>query len=266
MATLAFCAVALGEVGAGPVPRLPKRADGQYGPSPGVPGLLELVLVIFKPPVVPAAGGYELVQVGWGAELPAAVEVVDFAQMRGDLASPNHTGLIHRQQRLTLRRGGEPHGSPEVEGQPIAAQDQGVDAAVKRDPPRVPRRYRRPVQQPRRQSPSTSANISTNAGISASTTTRTGSSVINRTSVRANISTSTSTSTPRAGGFRCLRPIPTLFPIMALGGRLGRSLGPRAPTRSEVGSHPELGCSGCERKCSGQGWWCRRRCGLGGGW
>jgi hypothetical protein len=59
-----------------------------------VAGFSDLVGVVFDPCVVEAAGWYELVDVGGGSEFPAAAEVVDFAEVCGDVASGDCAGGV----------------------------------------------------------------------------------------------------------------------------------------------------------------------------
>jgi hypothetical protein len=104
-----------------------------------VAGFGDLVGVVFDPLVVEAAGGNELVDVGGGAELPAAAHVMDLAQVGGDLTAGHRTGGIQGFQDLPLSGSDAANLPPQVEGVSALAQQQEVDASRERHPPRLGR-------------------------------------------------------------------------------------------------------------------------------
>jgi hypothetical protein len=81
--------------------------DDQLYASGVVGGFGDLVGVVFDPCIVEAAGGDKLVDVGGRAEFPAAAEVVDFAEVRGDVASDDCAGGVEGFQDASLGGGGE---------------------------------------------------------------------------------------------------------------------------------------------------------------
>jgi hypothetical protein len=100
-----------------------------------VAGFGGVVGVVFDPLVVEAAGGDELVDVGGGAEFPAAAQVVDLAQVGGDLTADHCAGGIEGFEDFSLGGGDAANLPAEVEGVSAVAQQQEVDASREGHPP-----------------------------------------------------------------------------------------------------------------------------------
>jgi hypothetical protein len=77
-------------------------------PVPAVPFLLDPAWVVFDPLVLEGAQGGEPVEVGGDSGFPAAADVVDLAQPRGDLTALGGAVVVELFQCLALVVAGEP--------------------------------------------------------------------------------------------------------------------------------------------------------------
>jgi hypothetical protein len=118
---------------------LVRALDEELCSSVVVAGFGGVVGVVFDPLVVEAAGGDELVDVGGGAEFPAAAQVVDLAQVGGDLTAGHCAGGVEGFEDLPLSGSDAANLPTEVEGVSAVAQQQEVDASRERHPPRLGR-------------------------------------------------------------------------------------------------------------------------------
>ena len=84
--------------------------------------------------VVAAAQRQQVVQVGAAGGCPR-VDVVDVAVVEPDGAAGVGAGAVHRPQRPALLAGGDPLGAADVEGDPVAVEDDRDDVGVAAQPP-----------------------------------------------------------------------------------------------------------------------------------